>query len=114
MTTYATVTFHILIPGGALPVWVQDAGIVVQHIPYSNLDDVQSVGRGNFRLSVSAVVQSDVGIGVLQAAVGVVKRTMVGYMGSDWTNTILIGVSDPRKYASGQWKVNLEFMREGV
>lgn len=114
MTTYAGVTLIFLTTRAQGPSWEQTPNVAIRHIPYSNRDDVQSLGLGNPRLRVTASIPDDAGMAVLQAAVGTTQRTLVDYQNANWPNTLLISVTNPVRYPTGKWQADLEFMREGT
>lgn len=116
-STYAGVTFGVRVESGAwAPHWRQPSNISVRHIPYSNLDDVQSGGRGNFRLEVLARVTSLANLVTLQSSVDLTARTLT-LEGTAYTTTYLIEVGQPRRIARtgvDHWEVPLTFMRGGT
>jgi hypothetical protein len=115
MTAYAGVTFTLLAEDGIWrPWWRQKSGVVRRHIPHSNRDDVQSVGRGNFTITLDAFVEDDTGVSTLQAAVGSTGRTLSSLFGTDYSNVRLTDVGEPRRWDYGaKWVCSLTFEREG-
>jgi hypothetical protein len=115
LSTYANATFYARIPDGLRPGWEQEPNISVRHLPFANQDDMQAMGRGNYRLTVPARLDDDSAIGLLQAAVGATARTLTDYYGATYSNVYLVAVSNPQRL-TGQttWFVNLEFLRAGA
>ncbi len=115
MTTFAGVEFECLTLDGFRPEWEQEPNIARRHIPYSNSDDVQHAGRGNYRMVIPAKLTSDADLATLRAAVGITPRTLGDYFGADYAGTMLTAVRSPRRVAwRAIWFVELEFEREGA
>lgn len=113
MSTYAGVNFNLL-NDATITGWTQSPNITSRHIPYSNQDDTQDLGRSNYHLSGTAHLLANVDLGILQQAVGIVPRTLTGHLGTHWTNTYLISLTNPRRVNKCQWLVEVEFMRDGT
>lgn len=115
MPTYAGVTFKVVLePQDFRPVWTRQANISVRNIPYANKDNVQSAGQGNFRMTVTAVIAADADLATLQAAVGVTGRTLTDLFETNYNNTYLLAVDNPRRQTARQYIwADLTFMREG-
>lgn len=115
MSSYNGATFLCRIPDGFRPDWEQEPNVNRRHIPYANRDDVQGGGRGNLRITIPAKISDDSGLALLRAAVGVTKRTLADYYGTNYTNTMLVAVRSPRRLANtAEWFVDLDFEREGT
>ncbi len=115
MSTYDGNTFYCRIPDGMRPDWEQEPNITRRHIPYSYVDDVQSAGIGALRLSVPARVDSDADLAALRGAVGVDKRTLYDYYGTNYTGVMLVALRNPRRLANSEvYFVDLEFLRDGA
>lgn len=116
--SYAGVTFNTDISDdeGFVPRWEQEAFIARRVIPFANREDVQSAGRGNYRVTLKAYITSDSGVATLQAAVGTTPRTLTNPFGNsvNYANTLLVGVTDIRRRAwAEEWELTLEFERVG-
>jgi hypothetical protein len=117
--SYAGVSFNTDISGdeGFVNRWEQEAFITRRVIPYANKEDVQSAGRGNYRVTLKAYLTSDSSVATLQAAVGTTLRTLTNPFGDsvNYSNTMLVAVSDIRRRSWQQeWELTLEFERMGA
>lgn len=112
MPTYAGVTFSAEAPGGFAPFWERESLVATRPIPYGSRDDVQYAGQGNYRVTLSAWVETEAGLATLQAAVGIVPRTLTGLYGSDHASVRLLRVANPRRARTGSgYYATLEFDR---
>ena len=116
MATYAGVTFEEIVDSaGIRPSWAQRAYISERLIPYGNLENVQSAGRGNWRVTISAQLTAAEDLATLQAAVGATTRTLGALFGdADNSNVALIAVDNPWRFnTSNYWYCDLTFVRVG-
>ncbi len=117
MATYNSVTINVLKIGETPIFWEQESNMVRRHIPYSNKDNIQSGGRGNFVMKISCYLTSAADLATLQASVGTTARTLGSLDGSNYSNTYLIAVRNPHKLGKesfNYWACELEFEREGA
>lgn len=116
MSAYAGVTFDVVMTDPTRrPNWRRGATIVERIIPYANKEDVQSVGLGNWRITVPVTLTNAADLGTLQSAQGTTRRTLTSLFGTTYTsNTMLIQVGDPYEYENEtRTVVDLTFVREG-
>lgn len=99
MPSYAGVTFEAHTPGSLRPDWQQEAVITRRLIPGGNKENVQSAGRGNRRITVTAILSSAADLATLQAAQGATLRTLTDLFGDTEVSTALLNVSPPRRLA---------------
>jgi hypothetical protein len=115
MSTYAGVTFDVVMDDPKqVPVWQQRAFITERVIPYSNNEDVQSVGRSNFKITVPITYEGAGDLATLQAAVGTTRRTLTDFLGSTHTNVLLIEVAQAHRWEyHTRGLAEVTFVREG-
>ncbi len=113
MSTYAGATFYTVEEGqGLRPDWERTLALTVTHIPGSDVDDVQSGGLSNQKITIPAQIESDADYALLKAAVGITPRTLSSYYGVNYTNVILTGIKNARRIAWKEtWFCDLEFMK---
>jgi hypothetical protein len=115
MTTYNGATFYVLVDGsgGFRPDWEKELALTITHIPGSDEDDIQSGGLANGKVTVPVLIESDAGYALLQAAVGITKRTLASFGGANYTNVILTAIRKPRRLPGGDgtWLCDLEFVQ---
>ncbi len=115
MPTYNSVGFDVVMDGDWRPEWEQEANINREHFPWTNKDDVQALGRGNYRITLTALIDSDADAAALRSSVGVTTRTLTDLFGTTYTGVMLVGYRRPRRHELEElWQVELEFEREGA
>jgi hypothetical protein len=94
------------------PGWEQKSTVSVRHIPYSDTDDIQFGGLGNFQLTVQAEVSSSANVITLRGSVDGVARTLGDFRGNSYTNCYLTDISEIRAHDTiDVWTCKLTFMR---
>jgi hypothetical protein len=113
MASYNSITFYPLAEDGtSWPAWEQEPNVNVRHIPYSDTDDIQFSGLGNFQVKVRAEVQGDTNMKTLRASVDGVARTLTDLRGYNFADTYLIKVENLRRWDGGEvWTCVLTFMK---
>ena len=115
MAQYNSVVFSVIGESGLYQEWVQEPNVTVRHIPYSNQDDVQTAGRGNFTVTVGVLLETAGALAALQASVGSTARTLYEFLGATHASVLLVGVSDARRYgSSNKILATLSFNRAGA
>lgn len=114
MGTYAGVTITEVMPDPTRrPDWRRQALISRRPIPYANREDVQSIGLGNWTITVPVTMTGSGDLATLQAAQGTTVRTL-SLFGSSYS-AILTNVGDPYRYENEtRFVVDLTFEREGT
>lgn len=115
MATYAGVTFDLVMSDPRQrPGWSRQATIVQRIVPYSGKEDVQSVGLGNWKITVPITVTSTSDLATLQAAQGVTKRTLGSFFGDSYSDVMLTEVGPPSFWEfETRMVVECTFIREG-
>lgn len=112
--TFGTASFEVEIGSKMRPDWVQADGVVVQHIPYSNVDDIQFAGRGSHTIRVNIHVSSDTHWNTLKTYVGDgVARSLTGFFGGTVSSVYLKSLSGQRSDFAQEWEGVAEFIRAG-
>lgn len=115
MPTYNTISFDAHVPGSLRPDWTQEVFVTRRLIPYGNKENVQSAGRGNFRITVTAILAAAADLATLQSSQGATTRTLTDLFGTTYSSTALVAVGAPRRLAKNPvtiW-VDLTFERLG-
>lgn len=115
MPSYAGVTFTEVMPDPrSRPDWERRAFITERVIPYANKEDVQSAGRGNYRITVPVTLTNVGDLATLQSAQGATRRTLTNLFGSTYSNVLLVNVGPPERWENeARAIVSLTFVREG-
>ncbi len=110
--SYAGVTIAVRYQSGwVVGGWDKTLNVAVTHIPASDLDDVQTAGFANPKVTLPVRLASASDLGTLQAAVGSTKRTLVWY-GASYTSVELLGVRNILLHPkSGKVQCDLDFMQ---
>lgn len=112
-SSYAAVTFDIMMDDVFGPEWTRESNVSVRHIPYANIDDVQFGKLGNERLRVRARVSTLANLNTLKNARDGTARTF-GFEGTNFANTYLIDVTNERRMGGSSavlYEFEAEFMR---
>lgn len=113
--TYGTTTFEVEIASKMRPDWNEESGVVKQHIPYSNTDNIQFMGRGSKEITVRVYVTSDTHWATLKTYKGDgVARTLAGFLGGSFSSVYLKEISGERSDFAQQWEGTAVFLRQGT
>lgn len=115
-TTYAGIAFDVEGNGAFGPMPQRESHISSRHIPYSNKDDEQTGGLGNWRVALKVTNLTEAGLVALQniAADGI-ARDLADFRDGTVSNAYLIAVRDPMRLKKGAlFTATLEFRWEGV
>ena len=119
MATYGAVTFEVKNPEGRLgwrPHWNREKHLIRRHIPHSNEDDVQFMGKGNQRLRLTIHLFSDADLDTLESYWGPTGRTLD--LSADFGSFASVGdvrlvdFAQPKRWNWDTfWEVTVEFER---
>lgn len=95
--------------------WQREKTIVRRKLGGGNSEDLQDVGFGNWFIELTIVVLDDVGVALLQAAVGLTKRSLTNFRGQTWANVMLTKCGAPRRsITEAAWEVDVRFEYEAA
>ncbi len=118
MSTYAGVTFHgRLEDDGYRPHWMREKTIARRKLGGGNSEDLQDVGFGNYFIEFDARIDDDAGVATWQASVGLTKRTLGTFGGTNWPNVMLTFLGRPKRYVGPTetlWWVPVRFEYEAA
>jgi hypothetical protein len=114
MAEYAAVQFSPQLVSDFHPDFDRELVVQRTHIPYSDSENVQVAGKGNWRVTLPIVVQSDADRLALIAAMGATPRTLSDFFGRTETNVMLVAVGgSQRTWMQQIWVLVVTFEREG-
>ena len=113
MPSYHDIDFNTVTPRTVRPLWTRRSNVSVTHIPYSDNDDVQSMGFGNWSVSFTADFDTEADLTSVQAlADAITARELVWF---DVTyQARLTEVSNARAISTGSFQADLTFERGGT
>lgn len=114
MATYGGITFRTMAPSGIVPDWTSETQIARRHIPNSDTENLQFMGRGNYKISVICRFASQVDRALMRQLAGDgIGRTLADFLGETHSDVILVNVKNPQRLATNASYIlaELEFER---
>jgi hypothetical protein len=115
VATYGVAEFDVLLSSdGRIPGLERESGVVIEPVPYAQVDHVQFMGRGSFRLTLDISVSSDASWNSLTAYVGDGMPRLLDdpfLIGTAYNDLCVMSLTGRRLGWAEDWEGTIEFVQ---